>query len=86
MPRLAQPWRRFPPNHTAGPAAMHQDERHHSFLPSKNGTSLVNVSLEETVPLLPALACWSKIGIDRAPEEAVVRTLPTPCLECSNLG
>src|SRR5262249_46492475 len=34
MTRLAQPWRQFPPNHTAGPAAMHQDERRHSSLPS----------------------------------------------------
>ena len=33
-PGLAQPWRQFPPNHAAGPAAMHQDERRHSFLPS----------------------------------------------------
>src|SRR6516164_1937179 len=38
MPRLAQPWRQLPPNHAAGPAAMHQDERRHSFLPSKRGT------------------------------------------------
>jgi len=34
MPRLAQPRRQFPPDHTAGPAAMYQDERRHSFLPS----------------------------------------------------
>ena len=66
MPRLAQLWRQFPPNHTAGQGAMHQDERRHSFLPSKNGMLLANVSLEEPVPCLPPLACWSKIGIDRA--------------------
>ena len=34
MPRLAQPRRQLSPNHAAGPAAMHQDERRHSFLPS----------------------------------------------------
>ena len=36
--------------------------------------SLVSLSLEEAVPLLPALACWSKIGIDRAPDGTFVRT------------
>jgi hypothetical protein len=60
--RLAQPWRQFPPNHTAGPAAMHQDERRHSFLPHNAACRRVVFSVRRDSIMIAALACWNKIG------------------------
>src|SRR6516225_6570539 len=72
MPRLAQPWHQLPPNHAAGPAAMHQDERRHNFLLIERHVACWHSRFAETVPLSP-LACWSKIRIDRKLEVAAAR-------------
>src|SRR5882724_1454335 len=79
MPRLAQPWRQFPPNHAAGPAAMHQDERRHSFLPP-NAAPVMPRSKRQ-YHLLLALGSLeqdrhrSRVGAGRRPN------VRTPCPE-----